>query len=95
MKTTVIAASVTLSTPRSRYAHEFALIASSGLALTTGQSKRAAETGCTHVCRFHPARPAWLARAARAAGYEAHVLGYTNDRKHGGASSETVGLAPL
>ena len=89
------ATSVMLSTPRSRYAHEFSLLSTSGINLTPQQSEKAASDGVTHVAKFYPSRPAWIERAAKAAGYEAIVLGYTNSSKHGGSVSETVGLAPV
>lgn len=81
---------VVLTTQRARRRYAFERIAE--VSLTDGQTSRA--VGVLYAIKIIGARATWLDRAARDAGWELVVLGYTNAR-YGGVMTETLGLRPL
>lgn len=86
--------SVFLSSPSSKYKHEFKPIREFPK-LTVGQSNKASENHVTHVCVFDSNEPKWLIKSAEASGYKAVCLGYTRHRKHGFVTKEVWGLAKI
>jgi hypothetical protein len=82
---------ISLSTPSSKYRHDFEPI--DKVKLTKGQDQKAQECKVTHVCVFDGNEPLWLKTAAEKAGYKAVCLGYTRHRRHGFVTKEVWGLA--
>lgn len=85
---------VVLSTPSSKYEHEFKPIRDVGSQLTERQFDKAIGHNVTHVCIFAGKEPKWLCQAAEKQGYKAYCLGYTRHKRHGFVTKEVWGLTP-